>query len=397
MNCWPEITLLPIRGQRQRGMQATILFVEDNEELRENAAMVLELEGYVVRVARDGREALDMLDNGLLPNLIVSDIMMPRMNGHEFFQAVRKRSDLKAVPFIFLTARGSRQDISTGRLLGADDYLVKPFDPEEFLIAVQNKLQRVADLREQVAEDLNDARRVLVQLLSHELRTPLTYVTGGFALLAEELEAQQEQQASKDVRISLDLIQSGTQRLNRLAEQMVLYSEIISGFVAHQVRTSGEGLDLNHLVADALTLMDHLAQEHQITVRRIEAAEGTPIVYGLRDILVTALAEVIRNAIQYSPEGEEIEVITACEEGYGVLTVIDHGPGIHFEDQETIWEVLIQSGRHRTEQQGVGMGLPIVKGIIAAHNGDIFLYSTPGAGTEVSLRLPLSSNSETQA
>lgn len=113
-------------------MQTTILFVEDNRDLRKNAALVLELEGYKVQVARDGREALDYLENGLIPDLIVSDIMMPRMDGYAFFEAVRQIPYLKAVPFIFLTARGSRRDISTGRMLGADDYLVKPFDPEDF-------------------------------------------------------------------------------------------------------------------------------------------------------------------------------------------------------------------------------------------------------------------------
>jgi len=160
-------------------MEAAVLFVEDNPDLRENAALVLNMEGYTVQVARDGREALDILENGFVPQLIVSDIMMPRMDGYEFFQAVREKPHLRAVPFIFLTARGSRRDVSTGRLLGADDYLVKPFDPEEFLIAVQSKLQRTAELRAQAGEDLDDARRSLVQMISHELRTPLTYVTGG--------------------------------------------------------------------------------------------------------------------------------------------------------------------------------------------------------------------------
>ncbi|HEX3051671.1 MAG TPA: response regulator, partial [Aggregatilineaceae bacterium] len=85
-------------------MDTTILFVEDNEELRENAALVLGLEGYAVKLARDGREALDLLDDGFVPDLIVSDIMMPRMNGYEFFEAVRQKDHLKGVPFIFLTA-----------------------------------------------------------------------------------------------------------------------------------------------------------------------------------------------------------------------------------------------------------------------------------------------------
>lgn len=371
-------------------MQTAILFVEDNEDLRDNAALVLGLEGYAVQVARDGQEALDLLETGFVPNLIVSDIMMPRMDGYEFFEAVRKKKHLKAVPFIFLTARGSRRDVSTGRMLGADDYLVKPFDPEEFLIAVQNKLRRADEMRTQATETLNDARRMLVQLLSHELRTPLTYVTGGFALLAEELEAQQRSsQESEDVRISLELIQSGTQRLNRLAEQMVLYSELISGFVAQQVRVSGEYVELPGLVTDALSALNSLICERRTTFEHVVPPGAVIGVFGLRDLLVTAISEVIRNAIQYSPEESKIKLAVESRDGYGVLTVVDHGQGINPEHQTTIWEVLIQSERDDNEQQGIGMGLPIVKEIMAAHNGDAYLYSVPGQGTEVTLRIPL--------
>lgn len=374
-------------------MPANILFVEDNEDLRDNAALVLELEGYQVRVARDGREALDILDQGFVPSLIVSDIMMPRMDGYEFFAAVRKQAHLKAVPFIFLTARGSRQDISLGRVLGADDYLVKPFDPEEFLIAVQSKLQRAAEIGALAAENLNQARRSLVQMLSHELRTPLTYVTGGFAMLAEELEAQPVSSHSEDIRVSLDLIQSGTQRLNRLAEQMVLYSEIISGIVAHQVATSSEAVPLHELVHDALDLLHDLHREHTAGFERSLSESDPVVVWGVRGLLITAISEAIRNAIQYSPKDEPIALIVGCEGDQGVLAVVDRGSGIRFEDQQRIWEVLFQSGRERTEQQGIGMGLPIVKGIVAAHGGDVVLFSVPGEGTEVTFRLPLAASS----
>jgi two-component system, sensor histidine kinase and response regulator len=369
-------------------MDATILFVEDNEDLRENAALVLGLEGYKVQVASDGREALEFLENGLVPSLIVSDIMMPRMDGYEFFEAVRQKAHLKAVPFIFLTARGSRQDISTGRMLGADDYLVKPFDPEEFLIAVQNKLQRIADVRDQVAQSLNDARQILVQLLSHELRTPLTYVTGGFALLAEELESIEGPSTSEDVRTSLDLIQNGTQRLNRLAQQMVLYSEIMSGFVTQQIALSGETLDIGHIAWDAITNVEHLAAEKGITLAH--SIPDAPLrIHGLMDRLVIAFTEVVRNAVQHTPENSTVDVLVSQEDDRGVFTVIDQGEGIRPEDQDTIWDVMIQSNRRHTEQQGIGMGLPIVKGLINAHAGDVFLYSTPHADTEVVIRLPL--------
>ena len=370
-------------------MHESVLFVEDNPDLRENAALVLTMEGYSVRVARDGREALDVLEEGFVPHLIVSDIMMPRMDGYEFFQAVRQRAHLRSVPFIFLTARGSRRDVSAGRMLGADDYLVKPFDPEEFLIAVQSKLQRAAELRAQANEDMAEARQTLVQMISHELRTPLTYVTGGFALLVEELE-RQTMNSTEDIRVSLDLIQDGTQRLSRLAEQTVLYAQLLSGHVAQRVKASADVLELAYLVDSALSVLGETARRRVVTVAQ-DTLDGSPImVYGLPDMLVTAISEVVRNALQYSAAESTITIRLSRDNQDAVLTVIDQGIGIKANDLETIWNAMVQSERAQHEQQGVGMGLPIVKGIITAHKGTIALFSVPNQGTEVTLRLPLS-------
>src|SRR5579871_1558555 len=138
----------------------TILIVEDNEDLRENAVLVLTLEGFNVFSAMDGQEALDMLTTGQCsPDLIVSDIAMPRLDGYGFFEAVHNNPSLRTIPFIFLTARGSRRDIRFGKELGADDYLVKPFNADDFLVAVRSKLKRTQEIREEAENQLDDARR----------------------------------------------------------------------------------------------------------------------------------------------------------------------------------------------------------------------------------------------
>src|ERR1700694_4985616 len=153
-------------------MSQIVLVVEDHDDLREEVSLVLETENYTVHTATDGREAMDLLEQAeWRPDLIVSDIAMPRMDGYEFFVAVHAVPGLRAIPFIFLTARGTRRDIRIGRQLGVDDYLVKPFEPDEFLAAVKNKLNRAAEMRAQASNELDDARRTMVQLLSHELRT----------------------------------------------------------------------------------------------------------------------------------------------------------------------------------------------------------------------------------
>lgn len=371
-------------------MQAKILFVEDHDDLRDNVAQILSMEGYMVIGAADGCDALQQIAAGLMPDLIISDILMPRMDGYEFFKTVRRDYPaLRAVPFIFLTARGSRHDIASGKLLGADDYLVKPFDPAELIAVVHSKLRRAAEMRAQADEMLAQARHTLITLLSHELHTPLTYVANGFELLAEELANRPTEALSEDMQVSMALIRGGTERLNRLAEQAALYVQIASGQVASRVRSSSALLSMGLLLYDALALLKDVTRYHVLTIQHPADEQDTPIVKGVRGLLITAISEVIRNAAQYAPQGSVITIQLDRTPTQALLTVSDEGPGIDPAQRDSIWDVMIQLERDTRQQQGMGLGLPIVKGIVEAHGGSVDLDSQPGGGTRVVIRLPL--------
>jgi DNA-binding response OmpR family regulator len=133
----------------------TILLVEDEPDLIEVVSHILEIEGYQVVRATGADSALSALQE-TRPDLIVSDVMMPGLSGFDFFQQVRARPEWSTIPFMFLTARGDRVDRRFGMGLGADDYLTKPFDPEDLLIAVQVRIERAAAMQRTVtATDLN--------------------------------------------------------------------------------------------------------------------------------------------------------------------------------------------------------------------------------------------------
>lgn len=134
--------------ERQNGGKtsgATILIVDDNEVFREGIRIMIEADGLNARVAGDGQEALEEMKQ-ITPDLILSDISMPKMDGYTFFELVRSNPEWMAVPFIFLTAHGSREDIILGRQLGADDYLVKPVSREELLTTIRSRLLRSQQL-----------------------------------------------------------------------------------------------------------------------------------------------------------------------------------------------------------------------------------------------------------
>lgn len=118
-----------------------IVVAEDEDSIRENLVRMLKIEGFDVAAAANGKEALALVREHL-PALILSDVMMPVLDGHGLLQAVRDDPLTASIPFVFLTARADRSDLRTGMNLGADDYLVKPFQRDELLVAVRSRLAR---------------------------------------------------------------------------------------------------------------------------------------------------------------------------------------------------------------------------------------------------------------
>ena len=122
-------------------MNETILAVDDQTEVLRQIDMMLRFEGFQVRRANDGIEALEILNSEPV-DLILADVAMPRMNGYQLYERVRQHPDWTTIPFLFLTARGMDSDIRFGKELGVDDYLVKPITNEDLLASIRGKLRR---------------------------------------------------------------------------------------------------------------------------------------------------------------------------------------------------------------------------------------------------------------
>lgn len=123
----------------------TILIVDDNQVLCEGLKELLEGDGYHVLTAGNGQEGMEVMERAV-PDLILSDITMPVMDGYEFFNRVRQRIDWVSIPFIFLTARREREDIFEGKRLGVEDYLVKPVSRQELVTTIRSRLERSQQL-----------------------------------------------------------------------------------------------------------------------------------------------------------------------------------------------------------------------------------------------------------
>ena len=128
-------------------MTAVILVVEDQPAMQRNIQMGLEMSGYAVVAAADGSQALDVLKTQPV-DLILADIAMPRMNGYQLYEQVRRDPRWVLIPFVFISARALDSDVRYGKALGVDDYLIKPFQLEDLLAVVAGRLRRARELRQ---------------------------------------------------------------------------------------------------------------------------------------------------------------------------------------------------------------------------------------------------------
>lgn len=150
-------------------MSNKILIIEDNKEVRENIAEILELDGYNCSVASDGIKGIEQARN-IIPDLILCDIMMPQLDGYGVLNIIRKDDVLKHTPFLFLTAKNEREDFRKGMGLGADDFLTKPFDDIDLLKAIELRLKQSRKnviQQKSMYQQLVDESTLKIRLLDH--------------------------------------------------------------------------------------------------------------------------------------------------------------------------------------------------------------------------------------
>jgi len=152
-----------------------ILVIEDEPNLRKNILDFLELEGVEVLEASDGEIGVDSARQ-YNPDLIISDISMPKMDGYNALIELRKDEKSAHIPIIFLSAMADRSFVRHGMELGADDYLTKPFSYPELLAAIQARLARQVTHESLASKELETVKKRLARVVSHEMRTPVASI-----------------------------------------------------------------------------------------------------------------------------------------------------------------------------------------------------------------------------
>ncbi|MCD4684782.1 MAG: response regulator [Anaerolineae bacterium] len=362
-----------------------ILVIEDETSIRQNIVEMLEMEGFEVAGAANGREGLRMVLQ-FRPDLIICDITMPELDGYGVLLALRQRRDTATIPFMFLTARADREHMRYGMELGADDYLTKPFTFEELRAAVRTRLKRHAMVKHMAEQELIQARQSLIRMVSHELRTPLISVN----MVTDIISRQLEQLSASQLRELIDTLERGAHRLSRLVEQSVFIVQLETSALSRDtVLEHGVPARMSDILIAAADLARRFAYRHPDVRLRIDERDSEVVVICDIRALRHALAELITNALSFSPDGSEVILAQWCADGAVWISLVDQGPGIPQELIKHALQDFHQVDRGRQEQQGIGLGLPLARRIIKAHGGTFELNSVVNRGTQITLSVPI--------
>jgi signal transduction histidine kinase len=382
----------PNSGRSQRGL---VWVVDDSPLETEVARRVLGAE-HEVRVFADGASVLELLANGEKPDLLVLDWHMPEMSGLEMCRFLRESHDEASLPILVLTATGGQDDLLEGLAAGANDFVIKEFDPAE-LLARAATLVRAKALHEGVkrtelatrrareaAEEASRAKDVFLATVSHELRTPLNAILG-WARLLNEGEGELD---SGKLKRGLETIERNARLQMQLIEDILDVTRAISGKMQLEI----SNLDLPNVIRATIDSL-----RPAIDAKRIQLELGDLPECRLRgdaSRIQQALFNLLNNAIKFTPDGGTVRVTSTCNDKALEIRVSDTGIGIAPQFLPHVFDPFRQQdGSVSRRHSGIGLGLALVQHIAHAHSGRVTAESPgEGRGATFTLSLPRAEN-----
>ncbi len=349
-------------------MKPRILIVDDNEKSRFLLSEKMASDGYHVDTAKDGVEGLEKIEE-FRPDLILLDIMMPRMDGYEMCRRLKSDERTRYISVIMLTARSELDDKVMGLEMGAEDYIVKPYSLVEVSARVRSLL-RVKMLQTKLREAEKMAvLGEMVDQIAHEVRNPLVSIGG----MARRL---YEHETNPDHRKYLEVIMAYVQRLEKMMERIDEYK----GILTPRMRPG----NINKVIEEAVEEAKKLVGRKDIAIKT-ELMPGVPEFEMDRGHLRIALLNLLHNSIDAIDRKGEITISTLPAEGNILMVKItDTGCGMESEVARRIFHPFFTS-----KVTGAGLGLTIAYRVIENHNGDIEVESEKGKGTTFTIRFHL--------
>ncbi|MFN0023485.1 MAG: response regulator, partial [Parvularculaceae bacterium] len=372
--------------QHSRAHTGRVLVIDDDPIMRELAAAKLVEAGYEAISAADGAEGLALARSSVKPDLIITDVDMPSMSGFELTRAVRADADLASVPVIVITGSEHPQAVEIAFAAGATSFLAKPINWTLFSQAVRFVFKSDADQRElRVARDAAEAgsrfKDSLLSVMSHELRTPLNAIIGFGQILSLQFERENDP-VHKEYS---DYIVDGGKRLLNSVSDMLLASDSRTGPIV----LSDVDCTIDEIVDLALSPLEKTLVLAQPELNRVIREPGLEVCCD-RVLIARSIGKLVENAVKFAPRGVAVTIGAALTRSGEVGFVVrDNGPGMTAERLAVATQPFNQADMSlRRSKEGLGLGLPLVNAIVAAHDGRFRIDSEPGKGTSAYIVLP---------
>ncbi len=371
---------------------STVLMAEDDPAAAEMLEVLLEKAGYRVRVAMDGQAALDALDEGPAPDVILLDWMLPRISGLEVCRKIRERWDALCLPILMVTAKADSESKSAAFEAGANDYITKPFFGAELRarIAAHLRVKHLSDERREMQEHLMERAKLstlglLVSGVAHDLNNPLGGISG-YAQLMLEVETDEEKRSALE-RILIDV-----KRCNRIVADLLSFARRHaperSAVDLGEVLTRTVGMRERHLLFAGVTPVVSLdpdlpylvGDEHQLQqvfVNIVINAEHA--LRGSGSILKVTAERLPGGA------GLDSDLDPESDAGWVAIRFFNDGPPIPENALGRIFEPFFTT---KGSEEGTGLGLAICQRVVREHGGEIHVESD-ASGTTFTVVLPL--------
>ena len=352
--------------------QPEILLVEDTPEHIEAVVTVLHENNFRIRIAKKWSTALELL-NQHHPDLILLDIFMPEMDGFELCRTIKCNPDFSSIPIIFLTASDDEDSIRKGFELGAQDYVVKPFNTSELLARVNTHI-----ILKRQTESLKEANRELDSFcytVSHNLKAPLLSINK----LIEYLIADYRNKLDSEGQELVSIIQEKSVEVIAVIDHLLEFSRMC------ELPMQNEAIRLEQLFLDVynelIQLQDH--RQVRLILGQLPDVTGDPVMIRM------LVSNIISNALKYTRNRETaaIEVSFSESENEYSFAVRDNGVGFDMRYSARLFGVF-QRLHSQKEFEGSGVGLAICQKILKRHNGQAWITGEVDKGATFYFTFP---------
>ncbi len=345
-----------------------VLIVDDDEANRTLLVERLKADDFEAITASDGIEAIKKVDS-YVPDIILLDIMMPKLNGNEVLRRLKTKETTRYIPVIMLTARGELEDKVHGLDIGAEDYIIKPFSPREVSARVKSLLKMRAMQRKLREIEKMAALGEMVNGIAHEVRNPLVTI----GALARRIYNKGTDETCKGYasRIVVEV-----ERLERMIWRIDEYK----GIIVSKLRKG----NINDVIIKVIEGIKDIFSERDIKIVT-SLLEPPPFLKIDEKNIKVAIFNILQNSVEAIKDNGEIVIETLpIENNHVEIRIKDNGCGMDEEFLRNIFHPF-----HTSKTRGAGLGLAIAHKIIQDHGGDISVDSKKGEGTTFSFRLPV--------